>query len=253
MGKQDKLSGKVKSRSFPKLCEKCGDKFFSTKKGIFCTRRCMYEWRKDNNWITTVCLECKNKFRHRKNERHHRSGKKRMFCSNECSRSSDYKKELTRQQWLLNNPMDNIKSKEKIKQTKFIRYGDSNYNNLKKQSETTMKKYGVPYTILLGKSNGKRISNVQRKIYEQILEKFSDAKLEAWLSDVKKSVDIFIPSQNKIIEVFGNYWHCNPQKYSPNYFNKSIKLTAQEIWNKDRNRIIELKSYGYNVEIIWEN
>ena len=38
-----------------------------------------------------------------------------------------------------------------------------------------------------------------------------------------------------------------------NYYNKSLHMTAQEIWQKDEKRVANLKSSGYTVDIIWEN
>lgn len=58
---------------------------------------------------------------------------------------------------------------------------------------------------------------------------------------------------NKIIEFFGDYWHCNPHKYSKDYINTSIGKTANEIWKSDMIRINSLKSKGYGVLIVWES
>lgn len=74
--------------------------------------------------------------------------------------------------------------------------------------------------------------------------------LEEYLSDAKKSVDIYIPSQRKIIECHGDYWHCNPKKYSANYYNKVMKRTAKEIWDRDAQRLQYLESIGYTAEVI---
>jgi hypothetical protein len=58
---------------------------------------------------------------------------------------------------------------------------------------------------------------------------------------------------NKIIEFFGDYWHCNPYKYSKDYINTNIGKSANEIWQSDMIRINSLKSKGYDVLIIWES
>ncbi len=66
-------------------------------------------------------------------------------------------------------------------------------------------------------------------------------------------MDIYIPSIKKVIECYGDYWHCNPKKYKSDYYNKSLRMTAKEKWDKDAIKTNKLMSVGYDVEIVWEN
>jgi len=68
-----------------------------------------------------------------------------------------------------------------------------------------------------------------------------------------KICDIFIPKINLIIEYNGDYWHCNPKKYKPEYYHQVKKKTAKELWEYDKNKIDLIKGYGYNLEIVWES
>jgi len=66
--------------------------------------------------------------------------------------------------------------------------------------------------------------------------------------------DMYIKDINLCIEIFGNFWHMNPLKYSENDINPVIGKTAKEIWQNDSERIKLLKNYyNKNVIIIWEN
>jgi G:T-mismatch repair DNA endonuclease (very short patch repair protein) len=67
-----------------------------------------------------------------------------------------------------------------------------------------------------------------------------------------KICDIFIPSLNLIIEYFGDYWHCNPNIYNNDYFNKKKNMFAWQIWEYDRSKLDLIKDNGYNLEVIWE-
>jgi len=67
-----------------------------------------------------------------------------------------------------------------------------------------------------------------------------------------KICDLFIPSLNLIIEYNGDYWHCNPNKYGPEFFNQKKNKYAKEIWLDDENRLQLIKNCGYNLEVIWE-
>jgi hypothetical protein len=215
----------------------------------------MYEWRKSQNREMVKCHTCGNLFKRYKHILHPRSGKLTQYCSNECSVKSNEKRNKLRAWISTNNPMNNPASREKIRQSKLKRYGDGTYNNFKKSIDTNIIKYGVPYTCYLPqcKSNGKRVSKFQKRIFVDIKIKYPDAELEKYLPDVQRFVDIYIPSIRKVIECHGDYWHCNPFKCSPDYYNRLVHLTAQNIWNRDKQKEDLLKSKGYNVEIVWEN
>jgi len=118
--------------------------------------------------------------------------------------------------------MFNQSNIDKIKTTKLKKYGDKNYNNMEKNIQTCLTKYGVPHATYLPqtRSNGKTISKFQKRIYDEVKKEYSDALLEEYLSDVNKSVDIYVPSKKLIIECFGDYWHCNPNLYKPEYYHK---------------------------------
>lgn len=69
-----------------------------------------------------------------------------------------------------------------------------------------------------------------------------------------KMVDFYLPEYNIAIEYFGDYWHMNPNLYPKNFFNKTLKITAEEVWNLDRKRNIEIMENIENCSllIIWE-
>lgn len=66
-------------------------------------------------------------------------------------------------------------------------------------------------------------------------------------------LDLLNVANNKVIEFHGDYWHCNPKKYKPDYINKRKKKTAQEIWDYDKRKIEIIKKHGFEVMIIWES
>jgi hypothetical protein len=58
---------------------------------------------------------------------------------------------------------------------------------------------------------------------------------------------------NKLIEYNGDYWHCNPNTWTAERYNKSTNCTAKEKWQHDRKKITFAESKGYEVLIIWES
>lgn len=246
-------------KNIKRICEWTKKEFFvdfKHRNQRFIDKNAMYAWRKNQNREMVKCLNCGKEFERYKNILHPRSGKLTQYCSNYCNITSDEKKEKLRNWIKNNNPMNSEKSRKNISITKLKRYGNENYNNIVKCKNTMMGKYGVECAFdipKISKSNGKRVSKFQKRIYDDIKLKYSDAVLEHYLVDVKRSVDIYIPSKKLIIECFGDYWHCNPDKCKSDYYNKSVHLTAKQIWDKDISRINSFKNYGYSVEVIWEN
>lgn len=57
---------------------------------------------------------------------------------------------------------------------------------------------------------------------------------------------------NKIIEFQGDYWHCNPELYNEDFYNKVKKKTAKEIWQFDKEKKECAEKYGYKILYIWE-
>lgn len=57
---------------------------------------------------------------------------------------------------------------------------------------------------------------------------------------------------NKIIEFQGDYWHCNPNLYECDFFNKVKQKTAQEIWDYDNQKKNCAELNNYKVLHVWE-
>lgn len=62
-------------------------------------------------------------------------------------------------------------------------------------------------------------------------------------------------NSKKIIEIYGDYWHCNPQieKYcKQDWIHPKLKMTPKEKWQEDFERVKLLEEQGYQVIILWE-
>ena len=58
---------------------------------------------------------------------------------------------------------------------------------------------------------------------------------------------------DKIIEINGDYWHCNPKLYSADFYNSSKKKTAQELWDIDKRKKEIAELNGFKLLVIWES
>lgn len=70
-------------------------------------------------------------------------------------------------------------------------------------------------------------------------------------------LDFYIPSKKKVIEFFGNYWHCNPKMYKETdtvvYPDKQLKI-VKDIWDNDKIRVEALlDEHKIETMIVWED
>jgi very-short-patch-repair endonuclease len=69
----------------------------------------------------------------------------------------------------------------------------------------------------------------------------------------KYNVDFINEAKKHIIEVYGDYWHCNPEIYPDDFIQHHLGKSAKEIRLRDLNRQKVLESQGYTVTVVWES
>jgi G:T-mismatch repair DNA endonuclease (very short patch repair protein) len=93
------------------------------------------------------------------------------------------------------------------------------------------------------------LNKIEQTVFD-ILKKLK-VKFKVQVEIDKYNVD-FLVGDKYIIECYGDFWHCNPQRYKPDYFNKGKKKTAREIWNRDLERKKRFEELGYRFINLWE-
>jgi hypothetical protein len=92
-------------------------------------------------------------------------------------------------------------------------------------------------------------SDLERKVYDEITKYVQvDFHFQAC-----RNINVDIHHNNRIVEVFGDFWHFHPTKYRENDYNKVCKIKAITKWKRDKARLEKLKECGYEVAIIWES
>ena len=69
------------------------------------------------------------------------------------------------------------------------------------------------------------------------------------------SYDILIKDTNRIIEIYGDYWHGNPVIYKPSDLilkGSSGEMVVSNKWLYDSRKISHAERNGYKVMIVWE-
>lgn len=102
------------------------------------------------------------------------------------------------------------------------------------------------------KGIGRRKSKFSKFVKKELL-KFGNVVEEVYIHDATQKYFIdFVLNENIAIECNGDYWHCNPNLYSFDYYHNKIKKYAKDIWEHDREKIKFIKSKNYKVIVLWE-
>jgi G:T-mismatch repair DNA endonuclease (very short patch repair protein) len=141
----------------------------------------------------------------------------------------------------------------------------TNIKNSKTHIPIICKKHGIfsqkPNNHLNGygcPTCGNLTSKMQKQLYQFLKENFKNKKIslekKITLSKCKfVKADICFDNENIIIEYYGDYWHCNPDKYDANYFHQRKKMYAKDIWKYDKIRKSQIEKLGYKLIIVWES
>lgn len=172
--------------------------------------------------------------------------------------------------------------REKIKDTVNTRYGVSHIQQHKdirdKRNATMLSRYGVLNPCendkILEKALRKRYStesnnllysNKSQLFFNKVYDKLPPyIQEQCYFANKNKEyffrsetsiffVDFVIPKYKYALEYNGDYFHAIPSKYEKNYFNKKLKLTAMEIWDRDIKRYCALSRSRYKLDIVWES
>jgi len=146
--------------------------------------------------------------------------------------------------------LDNI-TKQKI----------SNGNKGKYKGKTWEERYGIKESNKRRKNTANRMAKTNSRLLKKRTSKLEkqflfELKQKGYISNKqisKYTVDYVNENTKHIIEINGDYWHCNPKMFKPDYYNSSIGMIASEKWKYDEERKRYLENLGYSVTTLWES
>lgn len=160
------------------------------------------------------------------------------------------------------NPGQIPEVKEKVKQTFLKHYGVDNIWKTKEYAEFTSKRwatYNKEKKLELihkwTKQEG-RISKIENKIVNILNELNIPIETQFKFPKYFHKYDILLKGTNIIIEIQGDFWHANPNKFKAtdqlNFPGGQIYI-AEQLWKKDLQHIHYAESQNYKVIQIWES
>lgn len=89
---------------------------------------------------------------------------------------------------------------------------------------------------------------------ERIIAKFLDENGVSyrWNHKIEHKWVDFLVEDVLVVEAYGDYWHCNPDVYAENYYQKDLHMTSKEKWELDLKRQKKIESLGFEFFVLWE-
>lgn len=229
------------------ICEVCGHE----------TKWNGKNYTKNNNrYYTTCCsVQCSAN-----NPRFQEKAKDQCFQKygvKHFTQRVDVRRKLTK------TSIDNYsKSKRKREATIIQRYGSfENFHEfrLNRVKKTNLQRYGVEYPLLNKNIIQKTIirGNITSKLHQRI-KKILDLETLGFRSE-QSIKNYYVDELNRekriILEINGDYVHANPKFFQHNDVikMKSHIYTAQEKWNYDFKRKLELAAEGFILFEVWSS
>jgi len=198
----------------------------------------IYKKLKEFN-IPISCSESYKKSKKKRDTTHIKMyGCKHNFCKDSPSRK-DWEKRLLDEEGITNV----FQRKEVIEQI----------------GKTMVEKYKHESPQRVHTCRGKNMySSIHKQVVGILNENNIDCKIEYKISKKKSgyySYDIIVGS-DKLIEVYGDYWHGNPKLYTEDNIilkGSSREMTVKEKRKFDSKKTRFAKSNGFKIMIVWEN
>ncbi len=241
------------------ICDNCGKSFHRRQDHIdrnnkhnFCCRQCNYEYTKRNSHEYRQCEICGKEFYCLKSS-------SQRFCSNKCN--SEWQKTVTG----INNPLykrievecDYCHNKFDIPQSKIGAHKHKFCSmNCKREwfknvlCKDEQYKQDRRNTALLELQNGvfntvdTKPQLIVNKILDELKIEYEREKILGFYS-----MDNYLPEYNLVIEIQGDYWHCNPKKYDTPINNIQCKTISRD---KAKHTYLK-KYYGIEILYLWES
>lgn len=210
------------------------------------------------------------------NETLWRRGDPTKFCSHECAgkhnggftqtETQEKIKHACKEKYGTENPSELEKVKKKISDAK---KGINPWENVSDEKEKEWKQNigdsvskrwkdkDYKHSVLNSISESVCDSSAKSKPHKEFCEKLN-LKDKGYKSEQQLGgyiVDELNEEKGKVIEVFGDYVHANPEKYDADDIIKlpGSSYKAKEKWEHDRKKIDWLEKQGYEVVILWSS
>lgn len=253
-----KCMGLMKHTGHDIVCDNCGKQFYRRQYHIerqehqFCSLECQMDFQHKEKFEIRKCEICGTEFECSKIST-------QRFCSNKCN--GEWQKTIIGE----NNPHFTSVKKNctycgKEIYVKPYRLEIQNhffcdekcrqdwYANIWSQREEWREKKRIDAIRILESGCMSKTNSKPQQLVDSILDK-NNISYEREKGIKYYSIDNYLPNENLMIEIQGDYWHVNPLKFS----NKINKIQYERI-PKDKAKHTYVKNqYGIEILYLWED
>jgi len=196
---------------------------------------------------------------------------KRIWNDREIKRTENGKKGSTNLQYWINKgySLEEAKIKRSEKQTTFSKkICIEKHGKIEGLRVFTERQNRWQKTLYKNGKLKSGYSNISQELFFNLISNIEDLDCLNNIKFAKKGGEYVMSDNNgfyrydftdlknkRIIEYNGDQYHANPKKYiaedTPHPFNKNI--TAQEMWDKDKNKLDIANKEGFEVLYIWDS
>jgi hypothetical protein len=186
----------------------------------------------------------------------------------------NFKKGVLRKSWedrlFLEEGIINVFQRDSVKlksvETLFKNYGVNHpmqIENIKEKiKEGWFRKWGVEHPMMLPEIRKKiptshQYTKIHKKVVDFLRENDIDCETEYDIDgNCSFFYDIKIVGTNKLIEVNGDYWHCNPKFYKENdiiKFPGRGETLVSEVWVRDKLKENFAIKNNFSIFVVWSD
>lgn len=132
-----------------------------------------------------------------------------------------------------------------------IEEGTKIFNERNRKWLNTLNSKPIEEIQRINKTKITKLGNKSTTEAKLILSLVNEEYRNIYIKQAKATVDCLY--NGKIIEFYGDYWHCNPKIWKEDSYNRTLHKTAKEKWESDKQRIKRIEDIGYKVKIVWES
>lgn len=230
------------------ICEFCGKEYFVSPSvaadSKFCCRSCKDDYRKERSNVIINCKYCGKELKITKYQHEH--GK--VYCSRQCS-GKDKDSKVEKNCVVCNKTFKVHKNKADSAvacSTKCQGIWQSTVYTQSEEVQDRLKRQGTK-TCLMQNNCG----TLPERLVEEYFVKNNIEYASQYVIGGKLTADFYLPSYNCIFEVYGDYWHGNPNKYGDNL--KPLNDMQKHNKHRDIRRYKVLTNkYNFNFYSMWE-
>lgn len=233
-------------------CLSCGKKMMVTKyekqRRTYCSLDCLGKEKTINGTEELECDFCGNNFIKRKSKITDMN-----FCTKKCSNNweseSSKRKRLHKDCLICGKTFYFIRSRENPTNCSI------ECNNIYKSRISTGDGYladTIRKNALIGLKNRKLENTKPEKIVREELEKRKIEYIEQHEMYDRFLVDFYLPEDDIVLEVYGDYWHSNPSIYGYGDCFKTPNSHQEKQIKKDRARKGYIEKCGHKFIVFWE-